>query len=515
MVKQNIIKKLLDDNNYIYTYYDEIIDVKCGKERPDFVFDCNTHYIVLEVDEDQHRGRLCSCEQVRMVNISQTLMGTPVIFIRYNPDMFKVDGLSIQISDNDRHIKLLEYIDELWNTDVTTLGFLNVAYLFFDEYDENDIKITQIIKWNKDKIIDNSIDLKSIKKQTVQIFKSDMFKLELERYDNTLLENVIDTINKSYPEHQNYITSKKLSNCSYIDILLNLEKEDVIRNIITRVKIVLEHKKRLDKYLTECNSENYKQTYIYNIIKDYQLKDYKYMGYILKIKLKYEELIKPIYNKIIGRLRAEELLQIFVIEYSCDDVIAAATQLQKYNSEIHDSEIKWSGPVYDKLKTINKEDIKVLVKKSGALKYYNMSNYNNVLWYNLPLKKLIDVLMRYNKVHKISLTSLEPEKMNILNIDLDKPKKLTVVQLKKLCTQYDIKENIYIYCDKDKTKDSIYHVIENENKKKIYNTRKSLRYNGKQYARLKKAELIQLLKIYIDKTYDNMTDNETDEKYYL
>ena len=37
----------------------------------------------------------------------------------------------------------------------------------------------------------------------------------------------------------------------------------------------------------------------------------------------------------------------------------------------------------------------------------------------------------------------------------------------------------------------------------------------KQYARLKKAELIQLLKIYIDKTYDNMTDNETDEKYYL
>jgi|APSaa5957512622_1039677.scaffolds.fasta_scaffold212650_2 hypothetical protein len=37
----------------------------------------------------------------------------------------------------------------------------------------------------------------------------------------------------------------------------------------------------------------------------------------------------------------------------------------------------------------------------------------------------------------------------------------------------------------------------------------------KQYARLKKAELIQLLKIYIGKTYNNMSDNEIDDKYYL
>jgi very-short-patch-repair endonuclease len=53
--KQKIVKEYLDNNNFRYQLYDQVIDSKCGLERPDFLFDCNTHFVVLEVDEGQHR----------------------------------------------------------------------------------------------------------------------------------------------------------------------------------------------------------------------------------------------------------------------------------------------------------------------------------------------------------------------------------------------------------------------------------------------------------------------------
>jgi very-short-patch-repair endonuclease len=54
-----------------------------------FLYDCKTHYVVLEVDEEQHRGKTYECDQKRMWEIAQSL-GMPSIFIRYNPDKYKV-----------------------------------------------------------------------------------------------------------------------------------------------------------------------------------------------------------------------------------------------------------------------------------------------------------------------------------------------------------------------------------------------------------------------------------------
>eukprot|EP00899_Mesostigma_viride_P012584 jgi/Mesvir1/21326/Mv06694-RA.1 len=74
-----------------YETHDRMIDGgACVRVRPDFVWDAGTHVLVLEVDEHQHMHYACECEQTRMVNVGQA-MGMPTLFIRYNPDGFRVD----------------------------------------------------------------------------------------------------------------------------------------------------------------------------------------------------------------------------------------------------------------------------------------------------------------------------------------------------------------------------------------------------------------------------------------
>ena len=46
---------------------------ECLKYRPDFVFMGEKHYVILEVDENQHRNYEELCECVRMKNIAEEL----------------------------------------------------------------------------------------------------------------------------------------------------------------------------------------------------------------------------------------------------------------------------------------------------------------------------------------------------------------------------------------------------------------------------------------------------------
>lgn len=61
----------------------------CGSYRPDIKIDCLTHLVIVEVDEDQHAQYDDSCEIARMLNIYQA-EGLPCVFLRYNPDQFKI-----------------------------------------------------------------------------------------------------------------------------------------------------------------------------------------------------------------------------------------------------------------------------------------------------------------------------------------------------------------------------------------------------------------------------------------
>ena len=58
----------------------------CSKKKPDFFFELLTHVIMVEVDENGHMSYDQSCENKRMMELSQDIAHRPLVFIRFNPD---------------------------------------------------------------------------------------------------------------------------------------------------------------------------------------------------------------------------------------------------------------------------------------------------------------------------------------------------------------------------------------------------------------------------------------------
>lgn len=134
-----------DDYTSVDTIPDEINECKEGNTfgyRPDVYYDCGTHFVIIEVDEEQHNTeKYRSCDLPRMINIQQSL-ALPTIFIRYNPDSFKINGNKTTVSDNKRLKTLIDWLqDAKIKTDTSPL---EVVYLFYDDYQENEAKYKEI-----------------------------------------------------------------------------------------------------------------------------------------------------------------------------------------------------------------------------------------------------------------------------------------------------------------------------------------------------------------------------------
>ena len=119
--KEIVIKELLHENEYTFIHNKQFENECCLKYRPDFLFNCGTYYLILEVDEDAHSGYANECEVIRMNNISSGL-GLPTLFIRYNPDL---KG----ISKKTKHIKLLDVLS--FNLNLELLEDPSPIYLFY------------------------------------------------------------------------------------------------------------------------------------------------------------------------------------------------------------------------------------------------------------------------------------------------------------------------------------------------------------------------------------------------
>lgn len=70
---------------------DKQISNGCSKRRPDGLIDCLTHSIIIEIDEDQHSGYNTLCENKRTMELFNDLGSRPIIFIRLNPDKYKIN----------------------------------------------------------------------------------------------------------------------------------------------------------------------------------------------------------------------------------------------------------------------------------------------------------------------------------------------------------------------------------------------------------------------------------------
>jgi len=65
---------------------DKRVNDGCSKRRPDLFLDLGYQVIIVEIDENQHSDYDCSCENKRLMEISQDVGHRPIIFIRFNPD---------------------------------------------------------------------------------------------------------------------------------------------------------------------------------------------------------------------------------------------------------------------------------------------------------------------------------------------------------------------------------------------------------------------------------------------
>jgi len=152
---EEFIGKLLKEEiDLTYMYQDEVVDSTCSKKRPDFVYHCGTHIVIIEVDENQHKSYKCTAygdtkegkmkgENIRMYEIAQSFDGLPVVFIRYNPDELKdVDQHKVKIPSSKRHLLLIKWIKTIFRMEWKQ--GIYVKYLFYDGFQESNIDFLSI-----------------------------------------------------------------------------------------------------------------------------------------------------------------------------------------------------------------------------------------------------------------------------------------------------------------------------------------------------------------------------------
>ena len=82
-----------------------------GRFRPDFSFVSGDGVVLLEYDEHMHETYAKRCELVRMGEVGVGYHGRPVHWIRFNPDAFKVAGVTRRADRKERHAVLLKVLE--------------------------------------------------------------------------------------------------------------------------------------------------------------------------------------------------------------------------------------------------------------------------------------------------------------------------------------------------------------------------------------------------------------------
>ena len=80
----------LQESDSLTWVHDKPVDGGCSKRRPDLLLDMGTHIIIIEIDENQHSDYNTTCELVRNNNLWQDVHFRPIVFIRFNPDKYRV-----------------------------------------------------------------------------------------------------------------------------------------------------------------------------------------------------------------------------------------------------------------------------------------------------------------------------------------------------------------------------------------------------------------------------------------
>ena len=150
--KEHSVVEFIKENFKDLTWIsDKKIQDGCSRRRPDLIVDLGYQIIIIEVDENQHEGYENSCENKRLMEISQDLGFRPIIFIRFNPDDYIKNKINIttcwtvngnglcvikknkQKEWNDRLLNLKEQVEFWLNPKNMSNKTIHVIKLFYDE----------------------------------------------------------------------------------------------------------------------------------------------------------------------------------------------------------------------------------------------------------------------------------------------------------------------------------------------------------------------------------------------
>ncbi len=150
--KETSVAQFITEHFTNFTWnIDRKIEDGCSKRRPDLMCDLGYQVLIVEVDENQHESYECSCENKRIMQLSQDIGHRPLIFIRFNPDDYidytgnkilscwtttSKTGI-IKIKNTTEWLKRLDIlkqnIDYWTNEQNKTEKTIEIIQLFYDE----------------------------------------------------------------------------------------------------------------------------------------------------------------------------------------------------------------------------------------------------------------------------------------------------------------------------------------------------------------------------------------------
>lgn len=86
--EKTVVDFVLENFKDLTWVSDKKVQDGCSKRRPDLLLDLGYQVVIVEIDENQHIKYDCSCENKRLMELSQDVGHRPIIFIRFNPDSY-------------------------------------------------------------------------------------------------------------------------------------------------------------------------------------------------------------------------------------------------------------------------------------------------------------------------------------------------------------------------------------------------------------------------------------------
>jgi hypothetical protein len=142
-----LVKKFLENETdfprALHNKSDPQTFTQCSRSRVDFRLDFTFFQVIIEVDENQHKSYGEACELTRLLEVVNAAGGIPLMIFRINPDKYKQNGVSKNMSLDERLVFMKERILLRYRTIIRRINnstskniilpILYVEYLFFDE----------------------------------------------------------------------------------------------------------------------------------------------------------------------------------------------------------------------------------------------------------------------------------------------------------------------------------------------------------------------------------------------